>query len=64
MAAEDFRPESIASTAFFTGHRILSRDEHAMLPENLFRFLRECFEDDKVMGAERKTDIFPGMGRA
>ena len=45
MAAEDFRPESIASTAFFTGHRILGRDELVLLPEALFRCLQEAYTD-------------------
>lgn len=45
MAAEDFRPESIASTAFFTGHRILSRDELVLLPKALFRCLQEAYTD-------------------
>ena len=45
MAADDFRPENIASTAFFTGHRILNRDGLAMLPETLFRSLQEAYTD-------------------
>ena len=45
MPADDFRPENIATTAFFSGHRFLSRNELTDLPEALFRCLQDAYKD-------------------
>ena len=44
MGQSDFYPENIQKTAFFTGHRILSRTDLSDLPEKIFQCLSASYD--------------------
>ena len=44
MRSDDFSPESIGRTAFFTGHRNLSRENLSSLRETVYHCLQDAYE--------------------
>ena len=44
MRSDDFSPESIGRTAFFTGHRNLSRENLSSLRETVYQCLQDAYE--------------------
>jgi uncharacterized phage-like protein YoqJ len=44
MNADDFSPESINKTAFFSGHRLISETEKPMIRRQLSRCIKEAYD--------------------
>ena len=45
MGVDDFSPESIARTAFFTGHRVLTEKERSGIADSLFRCMLQAYDE-------------------